>query len=203
VVDQADTAVVLELNDNDTTRADYPFAFQHRLTYRLAGGQLLGEQEIQNRSSEPMPFSTGFHPYFALPLTRRGERDQCFVEIPEGRRLIMHGRGEHFVAKPFLAQNWSVQEDVSATLFLSDLKQRELILVDPLSELEAVLNWEAAPQHRFLAIWSRSPQEPFYCLEPWTALPNSFTRSKERELILLEPGATFKAALRMELRTMS
>lgn len=202
VMDQTDTTVTLELTDSDATRAQYPFAFCHWLTYRLAGGQLFWEQQIINRSGEPMPFSTGFHPYLSVPLTGRGKREECFVEIPEGRRLTMHGRGEHFTAKPFLAQNWSVQEDVSATLFLADLKRRALILVDPLSELEVVLDWEEAPHHRFVALWSRSPQDPFYCLEPWTAVSNAFTRTKEKELVLLEPGGTFTAGFRLELRAM-
>ena len=200
VVEQSACAVTMELVDTQTTRASYPFAFCHRLTYRLAGGRLHGEQSITNRAGKPMPFSTGFHPYFAVPLTPRGRRADCFVVVPDCRRLTMHGRGDHFTAKPFLAQNWSVSEDVSATLFLADLRKRELVLVDPVSELEVVLNWEGAPQHRFVAFWSRSPAEPFYCLEPWTALSNAFTRVKDHELVVLEPGRTFAAAFWMELR---
>jgi galactose mutarotase-like enzyme len=114
----------------------------------------------------------------------------------------MHGRGDHFTAKPFPAQNWSVQEDVSATMFLADLKPRELILVDPVSELEVAFNFARAPQHRFVAIWAKSPAEPYYCLEPWTALSNSFTRLNEHELVVLAPGKVFQAAFWLELRPM-
>jgi galactose mutarotase-like enzyme len=190
----------MELTDNEATLSHYPFEFSLRLTYRLAGGQLFWEQRVVNRSPEPLPFSTGFHPYFAVPLTPRGLRSECFAEIPDCRRLTMHGRGEQFTAKPFPGQNWSVAEDVSMTLFLTDLKRRELILADPLSELEVVLNWQEAPTFRFVAIWSKSTEAPFYCLEPWTAVSNPFTRAKDRELVVLEPGATFDAAFRMELR---
>jgi len=66
-----------------------------------------------------------------------------------------------------------------------------------------VFNFEEAPQHRFIAIWSKTTSEPFYCLEPWTALPNSFSRVKDRELILLEPQKTFRAAMWIELRPMA
>lgn len=201
VVARTESTVTMELVESEATLAVYPFAFSHRLTYQLAGGRLTWLQEVQNRSREPMPFSTGFHPYFSVPLTPRGERAECFVEIPECRRFQMHGRGDRFVAAPFAPQNWSVDRDVSDTLFLGDLKVRELALVDPLSELEVVLNWEGAPLHRFAAIWARSTEAPFYCLEPWTALSNVFTRAKDRELILLEPGAWFRASFWMELRS--
>jgi galactose mutarotase-like enzyme len=202
LVAQTPSDLTLELTDNDSSRAHYPFCFRHRLTYRLNNGRLSWDQEIVNFSAEPMPFSTGFHPYFAVPLTPRSERAACFVEIPEGRRLMMHGRGDHFTAKPFPAQNWSVQEDVSATMFLADLKPRELILVDPVSELEVAFNFARAPQHRFVAIWAKSPAEPYYCLEPWTALSNSFTRLNEHELVVLAPGKVFQAAFWLELRPM-
>ncbi len=203
VVDQSGRSLTLELTDTETSRAAYPFAFRHRLTYKLEGGRLGAAQEIDNLGPTPMPFSTGFHPYFAVPLTSHGERSACFVEIPEGRRYSMHGRAEHFSAKAFPAQNWSVQEDMAATMFLGDLKRRELVLVDPVSEVEVVFNFEAAPQHRFLALWAKSPEEPYYCLEPWTALPNCFTRAKDHELILLPPGKTFRAGFWLELRPMA
>lgn len=202
-VRQTETDIALELVDTDETRANYPFSFSHRLTYRMAQGRLSWEQEIENRSAEPMPFSAGFHPYFAVPLTPKSTRADCFVELPEGRRLTMYGRADHFTARPSLAQNWSVQEDVSGTMFLGDLKKREVVLVDPVSELEVVFNFEDASAYRFLALWAKTLDEPYYCVEPWTALSNSFTRTKDHELTLLSPGQTFRARFWMELRPMA
>jgi galactose mutarotase-like enzyme len=201
VADRNDSAVTLELVDDEVTRAAYPFAFRHRISYRLVEGVLYWEQQIENRGDRPMPFSAGFHPYLRVPLTERGERSECFVEIPEGRRLTMQGRGERFVSRRFPAQHWSVGKDVSDTVFLADLRLRELNLIDPLSDLEVVLNWEEAPAYRFAALWSRSTDEPFYCLEPWTALSNAFTRAAAGELIVLGPGEELRAGFRMELRS--
>ncbi|PYM12081.1 MAG: hypothetical protein DME18_12350, partial [Verrucomicrobia bacterium] len=188
ILEQTATSITMELTDNEATRASYPFAFRFCLTYRLGRGRLHWEQVVENRSDAPLPFSAGFHPYFAVPLTAKSERGACFVEIPDAKRLTPVGPFERFTARPFPAQNWSVQEEVADTMFLTDLKKQELILIDPVSELEVGFNFEEAPQHRFVAIWSRATNEPFYCLEPWTALPNSFSRqSKDHELILLEP----------------
>lgn len=203
VVESDSQRVVMELTDNEATRAQYPFAFRQRLSYWLAQGRLNWEQVIENRSEVPMPFSTGFHPYFKIPLTDKSERSACFVEIPEAKRYSPQGQFERFTSKPFPAQNWSVAEDVSDTMYLGDLKKQELILIDPVSELEVVYNFEEAPRHRYAAIWSKTTSEPYYCLEPWTALPNAFSRTRDHELILLEPQKTFRAAMWMELRKMA
>ena len=204
VIAQAADSVTMELTDTEATRAVYPFAFRHCVTYRLANGRLHWEQVVENRSTEPLPFGTGFHPYIRVPLTARSERAACFVEVPAARRMTPAERFEQFAGKPFLAQNWSVAADVVDTLYLADLQKAELALVDPVSELEVILNWADAPQHRYAALWSKATDAPFYCLEPWTSLPNAFTRhSRDHDLIVIEPQTTFRAAMWMEVRKMA
>lgn len=200
VVARTDSSLTLELTDTPATRAAYPFAFSHRVTYRLDAGRLHFAQTVENRGSEPLPFSAGIHPYFQVPLTPRGERAKCFVKIPACQRLAPNADHTQFTPAPQPAQNLRVADDVSGTLFLGDLARRELTLVDPGSELEIHLDWTAAPQHRFCALWSRATDAPFYCLEPWTALPNSFTRAAPGEVIVLAPGEIFRAAMTLELR---
>jgi galactose mutarotase-like enzyme len=200
VVDQSESVLTMELADGDTTRAVYPFAFRHRVSYRLRDGRLHFEQVVENCGDVPMPFSTGIHPYFRVPFTAAGARNDCYVELPECERLTTDAGYLNFSAAPQASQNWSVAHDVAGTLFLGGFKKRELALIDPRSELEVILNWDDAPQHRWCALWSRSVDAPFYCLEPWTALPNSFTRAQPGEVIVLAPGGTFRAALWMELR---
>ena len=200
VVARSESALTMELADSEATRAVYPFAFRHRVTYRLDGGRLHYEQTVENRGAAPMPFSTGIHPYFQVPLTPRGERDRCFVRLPACEHLTADARYEHFSAAAQPARELSVAQDASGTLFLGGFAQRELALVDPASGLEIILNWQAAPQHRFCALWSRTADAPFYCLEPWTALPNSFTRAQPGEVVVLAAGETFRAAMWMELR---
>jgi galactose mutarotase-like enzyme len=202
VVEQTPVSVTIELPDTEDTRANYPFSFRQRLTYRLEKGRLHWEQVIENRSERAMPFASGFHPYFSVPLGAESSRNTCFVEVPEAKRMIMQNQAESFVAESFPAQNWNVSEDVSATLFLSDLKKKELALVDPVSRLEVFLNFEEAPQYRFIALWAKTPNEPYFCIEPWTSLPNPYGRPQDKELVVLQPKSTFRAAMWMELRTM-
>ena len=196
-------SVTMELRDNPTTLPSYPFSFRQQLTYRLTQGRLVWEQTVENLSAEPMPFASGFHPYFAAPISPQGTRSDCFVELPDASRMLPRDGFESFSAQPFPAQNWSVQEDVSGTLFLGRLKKAEAILVNPSSELEVAVNFEEAPQYRFLALWAKTTQEPYYCIEPWTSLPNAFARKKDKELVILDPGKSSRASMWMELRKMA
>jgi len=47
--------------------ANWPFAHDYEMTYRLSGGVLQVSVTILNRSADPMPAAVGFHPYFQLP----------------------------------------------------------------------------------------------------------------------------------------
>lgn len=191
---RTESAVTLEVTDSERTRPSYPFAFRHELTYRLVAGRLEWEQVIENRDRQPLPFSTGFHPYLPVPLRAGGERNRCFLRLPRATRYNALNRAETFFDEPFPAQELGVAVDTSATLVLGDLAERTVALVDPDAGLEIVLDFADHPAYRFLVLWSRSTTENFYCLEPWTALPNSFGRP-DGEVIVLRPGETFRARL--------
>jgi galactose mutarotase-like enzyme len=192
-------SVTLELKDNEGTRKNYPFSFLHQITYRLRDGRLYWDQLIENCGSGPMPFSAGFHPYLYVPLTDQGRRRESFIRIPDCQKVSPVGSWLGYTREPFSIREWNVNNELEGTLFLTELEKPELCLIDPFRKLEIVLNFEAAPKHRFIALWTRSPESPFYCLEPWTSLPNSFTREAD-DLILLEPGETFQAGMWLEIR---
>ena len=90
--------------------------------------------------------------------------------------------------------------DTGPALLLGDLRNREVALVDRAARLEVVIHWDDAPAYRFCGLWSRTPSENFYCLEPWTSLPNAFSRPDDGELQVLQPGDVFRAAMWMEVR---
>ncbi len=199
VVMRSAAALTMELADDDETRALYPFAFRHRVTYRVEAERLVWEQEIENRSAEPMPFSTGFHPYLPVPITPSGRREDCVVELPAAVRRTTDARWETYGSMPQTAARLAVAVDVRDTLLLTQLAEPRLALVDPASNLEIVLDTAGAPQFGVVAIWSESPASPSYCIEPWTALPNVFTRDED-DLIRLAPGATFRATMSLAIR---
>lgn len=194
--------LTMELRDTPATLAQYPFAFQMRFEYRLAGGRLHGSQRVVNLSESVMPFSTGIHPYFAVPIRKGGDRSKCYAQVPAGTQLFTSDHGASFTSEPFPARRLPVAEDVAHSLFFADLAQRELAIVDEVAGLASVLNYEAAPRHRYAVLWARSVDAPFYCLEPWTALPNSFNRAGNGDLVALAPGEAMDAAFWMDQRSL-
>lgn len=192
-------SVTLELCESPDTLPSYPFRFRHQLTYTLVGGRLELRQTVENRDPQPMPFSTGIHPYLRVPVGPGGERSKCHVRISRCTRYNQIGKSESFFTEPMAAQDWPVARDVSGTLLLGDFAEKELALVDPVSGVEVIVNFADTPEYRFAAIWSRSTDAPFYCLEPWTALPNSFGRT-DGEFLTLPPGQSFHARLWMDIR---
>ena len=199
VTAQSESSVTLELTDSELTRPSYPFAFRHEVIYRLTGGRLELLQSVENLDSQPLPFSTGIHPYLAVPIIPGGERNRCFIRISRATRFNQIGKAESFFEEPFPAQELSAGVDVSGTVFLGEFAEKELALVDPAAGLETVVNFAASPEYRFAALWSRNTEESFYCLEPWTALPNSFGRG-DGEVIVLPPGGKFHATIWLDVR---
>lgn len=53
--------------------AQWPFAHDYQMTYRLADGVLEVMTTITNLSVHPMPVAIGFHPYFQIPGIPRDE----------------------------------------------------------------------------------------------------------------------------------
>lgn len=199
VLRQSAGEVVMELTASERTRPSYPFAFRHELAYRLVNGRLEWEQVIENRDRRPLPFSTGFHPYLPVPVRPGGERNRCFFRLPRGKRFNPLNRAEAFFDEPFPAQDFSVALDTNATVLLGDFAEQEIALVDPTAGVEVAVNFADHPAYRYAVLWSPGPEAPFYCVEPWTALPNSFGRP-DGEILVLRPGESFRARLWMDVR---
>lgn len=53
--------------------AQWPFAHEYEMTYRLSDGVLEVKTTIANLSTETMPVAIGFHPYFQIPGIARDE----------------------------------------------------------------------------------------------------------------------------------
>jgi aldose 1-epimerase len=59
--------------------AQWPFAHEYQMTYRLADGVLEVKTTISNLSTEPMPVAVGFHPYYQIPGI---PRDEWMAHLP-------------------------------------------------------------------------------------------------------------------------
>jgi len=78
----------LEFYREPTWMAQFPFAHTIEMTYRLSEGALEVKLRLQNLSSEPMPVSIGFHPYFQLTDS---PREDWTIHIGAKKHWLLNG----------------------------------------------------------------------------------------------------------------
>ena len=66
--------------------AQWPFAHEYEMTYLLKDGVLEVRTTVINLSTEAMPVSFGFHPYFRIPDV---PRDEWTAQLPPGGKAVV------------------------------------------------------------------------------------------------------------------
>ncbi len=176
---EAGAALTVALTSDATTLALYPFEFQMQLTYELRGNTLTIHSQITNHSPATMPFSLGFHPYFAVPATAK---DQLQIDLP-GATLWNH---QTRTSSPFLGFDFSQPE---IDLAFRPLTGQMATVTQGQSRLQ--LSYDSP--FTTLVFWTVAGKD-FYCLEPWTA-PRYALISGD-DLTRLAPGETFRTWIR-------
>lgn len=69
--------------------AQWPFAHEYEMTYRLANGALEVKTTVFNRSADTMPLAIGYHPYYRIPET---PRDQWTLHLPARKAVVADSR---------------------------------------------------------------------------------------------------------------
>jgi aldose 1-epimerase len=69
--------------------AQWPFAHEYEMTYRLANGNLEVRTTVSNLSADAMPLVIGFHPYFSIPDI---PRDDWILHLPVRKKVVMDDR---------------------------------------------------------------------------------------------------------------
>jgi galactose mutarotase-like enzyme len=176
---KASLSVVLK--SNEVTRAVYPFDFQLTFTYTLQGNSLVIDQDYQNLSAEPLPFSAGFHPYFQC-----GDKSQLEFAIPSGQYQDQKSKEIH----PFNGNFDFNREEIDFAF--GHLRSQSAAVTDHSRKLKLTLDYEQI--YAMLVFWTLKGKD-FYCLEPWTAPRNSLNTGEH--LTVLEPGASKTASVRL------
>jgi aldose 1-epimerase len=69
--------------------AQWPFAHEYEMTYRLADDALEVKTTVTNLSAESMPVVLGFHPYYRIPDI---PRDEWILRMPAAKAVIADDR---------------------------------------------------------------------------------------------------------------
>jgi galactose mutarotase-like enzyme len=177
--------ITLTLKSNDQTRTVYPFDFELTFIYRLQGNALLIQQRYANRSPEPMPFSTGLHPYFAASDAAL-EKNQLQFDIPATQLTNQIEQTQH----PFSGKFDFEQAEIDVAF--QQVARQEASVTH--SGHRLTLSYD--PIYATLVFWTIKGKD-YYCLEPWSAPRNALNSGKD--LTWLKPGAIIETEVKLSV----
>lgn len=167
------------------TREWYPFEFVFDVVYRIGDKTLEVALETTNSGSGPMPYYTGHHFYFAVP---HDQREKWELRIPCERRGVQTPDGA-IIETPAEASVFRLSDSTLSDKFQIGLKSNILSLRQTEAGTGVDFNLDAGGNVPWYAVttWTEKPDSDFYCVEPWTGLPNAIHHGKG--LRYLAPGA--------------
>ena len=174
-----DASLTITLTSNEATRAVYPFDFSVSFTYKLAGGQLTIDQTYTNKSTTPMPFSSGLHPYFLAP-----DKNSLTFAIPSASYTEKNTGVTH----PFAGKFDFSQAEIDAAF--TTVTGTIASVKDASQNLS--LTMTSSENYRTIVFWTVADKN-FYCLEPWTSPRNSLNTGTD--LLHVAPGQTLSTSV--------
>lgn len=174
-------SITLSLMSNNQTYAVYPFDFCVDFTYRLNGDSLEIDQRYTNQSSEPMPLSTGLHPYFLVT-----DKSQLQLDIPANQYQNQITKETHSYSGTLDL----TQEEID--IAFGSPSRQDASVTDSQRQIKMTLSWDSA--YTTLVFWTVKGKD-YYCIEPWTAPRNAL--NTQEHLIYIDPGATLETRVKI------
>ncbi len=186
VIDEPGDVLRMRITDSEATRGFYPFAFQFDVVVELLPGSRLEIRfETTNTGEGTLPCQAGHHFYFALP---HGERADWTLEIPcaSWGRQTPDGAILH---EPALTDVLNLGDAEPIDRFQIKPTGPRLTLRNTRNERQLVFELDRPGSVPWYAVttWTEKADSDFYCVEPWTGLPNAIHHGEG--LSRLAPGA--------------
>ena len=204
--ERGEQSCTLLLEDSETTRALYPFAFRLTATYALAAAGLDLTLTIANTGKETLPASIGGHPAFNWPLQPGLAKESYALTFASAEPApVRRLDGGLLRPAPEPSPVKGTVLPLSEALFTDDA------LIFDRIESNAVrfaapsgpwlkMSWRG---FRELGVWSKPSGAPFLCIEPWRghASPAGFDGefSDKPGLMRIAPGAEERLSYRIEV----
>lgn len=195
-VEQDERRIVMRTAWDDSMAEAWPFPFVFAVEYGLEDTALAVAFTVENTGAEAMPYSVGNHFYFAVPAA---ERDAWELQ----------GKFRSFARQ---GTDGEIDAVAEAPRMLSDPAMVDLFHIGPPEdgvvlrqmndgrEVAFALPCDAAGPNPWYAVttWTESAMSDFYCVEPWTALPDAVHNGLG--LRWLKPGSRETLRLRLTAR---
>ena len=216
VVEKSDSSVTLQLKSTEETRESYPYDFELKLIFSVAGDTLTQTYEVTNPANVVLPFTLGAHPAFNIPIpgVEAASLDQYYLLFTHswtsyGPSITDDGLCDYttpqklIVDSDTLPLSWELI-DCEKTITLEDVPDRRITLAanaEASSEAHGIqMDFEGFD---YLGIWSAAPGCPFVALEPWCGIADTVDCDGIFEhkpgIISLEPGQSIAKTLNIRV----
>lgn len=173
----------------------FPFPFVFSVEYALEADTLAVAFTVENTGEAEMPFSVGNHFYFAVPAAERAKwMLDCPCrgyarQAPDGEIVeVPPPDGAGSLADPGLSDLFHIGPPRDGVVLRHADAGRRVVFALP-DDAAGAAAWYA------VTTWTESPASDFYCVEPWTALPDAVHNG--RGLRWLKPGSRETLRLRL------
>ena len=216
VVEQSVFSVTLQLKSTEETRKVYPYDFELKLIFSVAGDTLTQTYEVTNPANVVLPFTLGAHPAFNIPIpgVEAASLDQYHLLFTRswtsyGPSITDEGLCDYttpqrlIVDSDTLPLSWELI-DREKTITLENVPDRRITLAastEAPSEAHGIqMDFEGFD---YLGIWSATPGCPFVALEPWCGIADTVDCDGIFEhkpgIISLEPGQSIAKTLNIKV----
>ena len=216
VVEQSTSSVTLQLKSTEETRTSYPYDFELKLIFSVAGDTLTQTYEVTNPANVVLPFTLGAHPAFNIPIpgVEAASLDQYHLLFTRswtsyGPSITDKGLCDYttpqrlIVDSDTLPLSWELI-DREKTITLEDVPDRRITLA-PNAEASSKAHGIQMDFEGFdyLGIWSAAPGCPFVALEPWCGIADTVDTDGIFEhkpgIICLDPEQSIAKALSIKV----
>lgn len=172
---QSEHSICLVLQQNESTKAHYPFDFTLLITYTLDKNVLKQTFRVINNAEDDLLVSFGGHPAFNADPIEDFEvyfEDDAFksCNLLEGPYISLN--------KESVVQNniLDITKDTFSrdALVFEGLKSKHVVLRNAKSNYKVKVNISDFP---YLGIWAK-PGAPYVCIEPWEGLADLVDHDK-------------------------
>lgn len=183
-----DSVIELTLAPNGLTKFVYPFEFLLTMRYELQGNQASLTLNVANKGDKPMPFSVGFHPYFAASSLDNVSFDITAATCSED------AKGEQPAAPETITL--TRKEGSADSIRLLTGVKNPMKLTDAGNGHEVTVSFDETCFSNGV-LWQQDA-ERFVCMEPWNGWANSVNEEGRHEE--LQPGESKDFAWSITIR---
>lgn len=165
LVEQRDQTLTLCCEDNDATRAIWPFRWRMTIRWQLSDAGVTVSWRVENLDHRVFPFALGWHPGFALPVASEPGWSVRF-QRPVSGPFFTRDRTLDIPDSPPETTTFALAADAFAqgAVYFGDMADCGVAVVSPQGERVLHLH---SPQTPWLALWG-VPGADLLCIEPLT-----------------------------------